>query len=559
MKFFTYAVFLFSILTVFSCQNGQTKQEPNQTNDPLQAVDMQLSFTYTADSAGTFIRQWLDSTTLSVDFPKIDEAKMASDLFDFYKARNFSPAWGVGTSRALVDAIGQLGSEGLSPDAFPEARLRSLLDSAKSVDASAETGARLDLLLSATYLKLADVLATGKIKASKISDSWHLKKPSPDTLASHLKIAVAGSVESSLDSFRPGFGQYAKLRRHLAQYRRLVANGGWTEVEKGGDLTPGDSSARITSVRKRLHLTGDLELSPDHWQQPARYDSTLVAAVNRYQRRNGLVVQDEINDKMVAAMNVPAETRLKQIMLNLDRLRWLSSGPMPRAYVLVNVPEYRLHVVEDGREIKQMNVVVGKVVNATPFFSDTIEYVQFSPYWNVPNSIASRELWPKIRASASYVDRNHFEILDGWGGNANVVSRSRVNWGNLGTYRIRQKPGPWNALGQVKFMFPNQYAIYLHDTPSDHLFDKNYRAFSHGCIRIAEPAWFADWLLPQYDRETVTEKMNDRNWERVNLNKKIPVYIIYLTSFEDGGGRLNFRPDLYDLDQKMTAEFDSNI
>jgi len=203
-----------------------------------------------------------------------------------------------------------------------------------------------------------------------------------------------------------------------------------------------------------------------------------------------------------------------------------------------------------------MRVVVGKVMNATPVFKDRIEYVQFSPCWNVPTSIATAELWPKIGASRSYLTRNHFEILDGWGSDARVVSRSSVNWGKLRSYRIRQKPDPWNALGQVKFIFPNQYAIYLHDTPSGQLFDRNRRAFSHGCIRIADPAWFADWILPQFDREQVTEKMNNRKWERVNLDQEIPVYIVYLTAFEDGQGRLNFRPDLYGLDERLTPEFD---
>ncbi len=559
MKTSIFATLLLCALTTLSCTKEPNKNESKSLETVESTAENQPSFAYDREAVGSLIGQWLDSTGLSVDFDKIDESRVAGVLYTFYKNRDYSPAWGIATSRQLTQALGELDSEGLNPDAFPTDRLRALLDSAQSPTASPQTGARLDLLLSATYLKLADVLATGKIKSSKISDAWHLKNATPDSLSTHLQQAVDGHVAASLEFFRPGFGQYAKLRRHLARYRKLVAAGGWAEVASGTNLVPGDSSARVLDVRQRLFATGDLDQSPERARAPARYDSAMIAAVNRYQQRNGLVVQPEIDDKMVDAMNVPAETRLKQLMLNMDRLRWLSSGPMPSTYVLVNVPEYRLHVVEDGQEIKRMNVVVGKVVNATPFFSDTIEYVQFSPYWNVPNSIASRELWPKARRSSSYLDRQHFEVLDGWGSNANVVPRSRINWSNLGTYRIRQKPGPWNALGQVKFMFPNQYAIYLHDTQADHLFDKNYRAFSHGCIRIAEPAWFADWILPQFDREEVTEKMNDRNWERVDLDKKIPVYIFYLTSFEDGSGRLNFRPDLYELDQKLTSEFDSLI
>lgn len=205
-----------------------------------------------------------------------------------------------------------------------------------------------------------------------------------------------------------------------------------------------------------------------------------------------------------------------------------------------------------------MRVVVGKTMTSTPVFVDQIEYMEFSPYWNVPNSIACNELWPKIRRSSSYLYRNHFEILNGWGANASVVSRSQVNWGNLNNYRIRQRPGPWNALGNVKFMFPNQYAIYLHDTPSEHLFDKTYWAYSHGCIRIEEPAWFADWLFPLFDRHEVEEKMADRQHELIRLDEKVPVYIIYLTTFEDNAGRMNFRQDLYGMDNRIVEEFEED-
>ncbi len=542
------------LLLMVACSSDRSKTASEDVSKSSESQsEPNPAYTYDKKEAGTFLKDWVDSTSLTVDFPKIDEKNSASELYAFYKGRNFSPAWGIGSSQKLIETISQINREGLNPNNFPIQELRPLADSARSGEVSAEAGARLDLLLSASYLKLADLLATGKIKAEQLSNDWHIMEQVPDTLVAQLQRAVSGQVEESLSSLRPGFGQYAKLRRHLAQYQRLAAAGGWPTVEDGPDLIPGDSSQRIVDIRHRLSVSGDLDAQP---QQNARYDSSLIQSVNRYQQRNGLPVQAKITDRMVQTMNVPAETRIKQLMLNLDRIRWISTGPMPATYAMVNVPEYRLHVVEDGKEVKVMPVVVGKVMNATPVFKDQIEYVEFSPYWNVPTSIATAELWPQIRASSSYLDRKHMEILNGWGGNARVVSRSSVDWSNLRSYRIRQKPGPWNALGQVKFMFPNQYAIYLHDTPSDQLFDENRRAFSHGCIRIADPAWFADWILPQFNREEVTEKMNNRQWERVELDQKVPVYIVYLTAFEDGEGRLNFRPDLYGLDERLTPEFD---
>ena len=203
-----------------------------------------------------------------------------------------------------------------------------------------------------------------------------------------------------------------------------------------------------------------------------------------------------------------------------------------------------------------MKVVVGKQMNSTPIFSDKIEYAIFSPYWNVPTSIAMDEIWPKARNNPGYLASRHYEVLTGWGNDARVISPSQVDWNNLGSYRIRQKPGPWNALGKVKFMFPNDYAIYLHDTPSDHLFAENQRAFSHGCIRVEDPAWFADWLFPQYSLQDVKRKMNNSTREVETLENDIPVYIFYLTSFVDDEGEINFREDLYQLDKNLVKAFD---
>ncbi|GAA4398994.1 L,D-transpeptidase family protein [Nibrella viscosa] len=515
--------------------------------------------TGSGDDAGQYIKAWISETDVKKDFPKINEKKVAPDLFAFYSNREFSPAWNTNTAQELLNLLQHLDREGLNPEAYPIQELRSLLDTARTDRASAESVARLDVWLSASYLKLADMIATGKVNPDKFGKSWHIKPQAPDTLYTHLQKAVNGRIDASLDYFRPRFAQYNKLRQHLQTYQKILDEGGWPTIEKGDKLKPGDADSRLATIRKRLYLTGDLATPPDQWQQPTLFDSLLVKAVNRYQARNGLAVEAAITDNLVAVMNVPVETRLKQIMLNLDRIRWFASGDMPDTYVLVNIPEYRLRVYEGGKAIKQMKVVVGKEMNATPIFSDMIEYAEFSPYWNVPTSIATKELWPKIKASTGYQRRHHYEILDGWGNNARVVSRSRVNWNNLSSYRIRQKPGPWNALGKVKFMFPNEYAIYLHDTPADHLFDERERAFSHGCIRVEDPAWMADWLFPQFTRQQVTEKMNNNRHEVVRLDKKIPVYIFYLTTFEDEEGRLNFREDLYELDKQLTSEFDSMI
>ncbi|HEV7349726.1 L,D-transpeptidase family protein [Telluribacter sp.] len=549
---------LLLVLVAWACENGKrTESEKEGLALSGGSEVAQDDFNYPKEGASRLIREWVDTREVKKDLPHISEKEVSQDLFTFYSNRNFKPAWNSSTAGKLLNQIESINKEGLNPDDYAHKELRSLADSISREGANAETGARLDLLLSATYLKLADMIATGKVKTGDLSGSWHMKPEKPDSLYTHLQQAVQGQVDASLDSFRPRFAQYEKLKNHLERYTKVQKEGGWLTIEKGGKLVLGDSSQRVVAIRKRLHSTGDLETPPDQWQKPALYDEPLVRAVNRFQNRNGLEVQPEITDKMVETMNVPVETRMKQVMLNMDRIRWFSSGEMPKTYVMVNVPEYMLRVYENGQEIKQMKVVVGKEMNSTPIFSDMIEHVEFSPYWNVPNSIAEKEIWPKIRANRSYASKNHYEILDGWEADAKVLSLGSVNWSKLNNYRIRQKPGPWNALGNVKFMFPNEYAIYLHDTPSGHLFDKAERAFSHGCIRIEDPAWFADWLFPQFNLEQVKQKMNDKEHEVVQLGEKVPVYIFYLTTFVDNEGRINFRDDLYELDKKLTSEFDS--
>jgi murein L,D-transpeptidase YcbB/YkuD len=539
-----------------ACNSKDSSGQANTSGNISGDEEAGNSFQYAREDAGRYIEQWLDSAQLKTNLPKIKEEQVAKDLFSFYSNRNYSPAWTSGTAARLLSTIRDIDKEGLNPNSYPADTIRTLMQQAQQGN-SAETGAKLDLLLSATYLKLADVIATGKVKPGDYYNSWYIKPKAPDTLYTYLQQAVeSGDIDASLDYFRPRFDQYEKLQQYINTYSRIVKNGGWPEIETKEAIQPGDSSQQVEQIRQRLHISGDLAAGPAEWNSPAVYDSTLISAVNNFQVRMGLEVQPAITAEMIEAMNVTAETRLKQIALNLDRIRWFSSGDMPPTYVLVNLPEYSLQVVDEGEKIKTMKVVVGEQMNSTPIFSDKIEYAVFSPYWNVPNSIAMDEIWPNARKNPGYLRSRHYEVLTGWGDDAEVISPSEIDWDKLRQYRIRQKPGPWNSLGRVKFMFPNDYAIYLHDTPANHLFQEYSRAYSHGCIRVEEPAWLADWLFPQLERQDVKNKMNNTNRDVVSLEDEVPVYIFYLTSFVDDNGNINFREDLYELDKRLTPQFD---
>ncbi|MGK7389253.1 MAG: L,D-transpeptidase family protein [Candidatus Cyclobacteriaceae bacterium M2_1C_046] len=554
----------FSILIVLavifiSCGGKDVSNQDlvNGRNGSKEVNNEPPSLDYPKKEARDVLDKWIDSTKVNLDLPQVDENRFHQSLLRFYTQRNFNPAWELGPAQELITLLNNLGNEGLNPDLFPIDDLQHLFDKVKN-GADAESGAQLDLMLSGTYLKIADIIATGKVKPGEFNKSWHIRPDKPDELHIQLKQAINGEVDRSLDFFRPQYVQYQQLIEELSRYNKIIENGGWPEIPSGETLKPGDSSSRISTLKQRLYISGDFNKPPNELQNPNTYDDALTSSVKIFQLRHGLEQSGVVDDETLRSLNIPATMRQKQIKLNIDRIRWFASGDMPDTYVLVNIPEYRLRVFENEKQIKIMKVVVGEVVNTTPIFSDYIEYAIFSPYWNVPESIAEEEIWPTAKRNPDWLIRNHYEVLDGWSEDANVVPVSEIKWDSIDhyNYRVRQKPGPWNALGRVKYMFPNDFAIYLHDTPADQLFDKKHRAFSHGCIRIEDPVWFGDWLFPQYTAQDIQRKMTDGERDIVPTDQHIPVYILYLTSFVDEDGRLHFRKDLYELDKQLAQEFD---
>ncbi len=340
-----------------------------------------------------------------------------------------------------------------------------------------------------------------------------------------------------------------RLRDALDRYRKLADAGGWTTVPEGDLVEPGDTAIdQVGALRERLAATEELG---DAAPQGPVYDAALAAALARFQQRHGLAVDSLLGGNTRAALNVPAARRVAQIEAALDHwdsLPDFPTGPEAR-YVLVNVPEYRLRAFDSGREALEMGVVVGAAYDgrATPLFHDEMEHVIFRPYWNVPPSIARDELVPQ--GTAALRDKN-FEIVSSYDPDATVYDMTAANLDRVarGSLRIRQRGGTSNALGLVKFIFPNQYAVYLHDTPADQLFDEATRAFSHGCIRVERPAELGAWVLgPQgWDEPRVRDAMTSGERQKVVLDEKIPVYIVYLLVFADDSGAVHFLEDIYD-------------
>lgn len=356
--------------------------------------------------------------------------------------------------------------------------------------------------------------------------------------------ANAGMSADSLAAAR------VRLEEALGRYRQIADRGGWPTIPEGDLVEPGDTNAtQVPALRERLAATDALAgASPTG----ATYDARLAAALARFQARHGLTVDSLLGGNTRAALNVSASERVAQIesaLARWDELPDIPTGPGSR-YVMVNVPEFTVRAFEDGREALQMEVVVGANYDdrATPLFHDTMEHVIFRPYWNVPPSIATEELVPDGPAS---LEERGFEIVSHYAPDATVYDMTSANLRRVanGSLRIRQTAGPDNALGLVKYMFPNDYAVYLHDTPADQLFEEADRAFSHGCIRLEHPAEFGAWVLgPQgWDESRVREAMTTGGRERVNLEDEIPVFIVYLPVWADKDGAVHFAPDVYDL------------
>ena len=339
----------------------------------------------------------------------------------------------------------------------------------------------------------------------------------------------------------------SNLEGALGRYRQIARNGGWPSVPDGDLVEPGDTdAAQVPALRRRLAATGELGRAQ---REGETYDDALAGALAQFQANHGLAVDSLLGGNTRAALNVGASERVAQIETTLARWDDLPSLPSGR-YVMVNVPEYRVRAFEGGREALRMKVIVGADYDdrATPLFHDQMEHVVFRPYWNVPHSIASEELVPQ---GTSALAEKGFEIVANYNPDARVYDMTARNLRRVGdgSLRIRQKAGPDNALGLVKYIFPNQYAVYLHDTPADELFSEADRAFSHGCIRLERPAEFGAWVLgPQgWDEARVREAMTTGERNEVDLDEDVPVFIVYLPVWADDDGTVHFAQDVYDL------------
>ncbi len=459
-----------------------------------------------------------------------------NQVTQFYVSRQYQFAWfnKEGINSGATVFYNQLKNYGndFADSSLHNSKLDTLLEAIeldeKQFLANDKKKQQLELLLTTTFFEYAQKAYGGTAK--NVTDlEWFIprkKKNYSVLLDSLVSLSAGDKLKEPVNEY------YLRLKEKLQQYREIQKNGGFPVVSTAKKIiAEGGRDTSVLSIKKILFISGDLETN----DSSSIYTAELKKAVINFQNRMGLNATGKIDKATITELNKPVEFRIKQMMINMERLRWVPAE-VEKNYVLVNIPEYALHIFENGKPVWKTNVVVGKNITQTVIFKGNIAQIILNPYWNIPNSILQKEILPAVRRNPDYLQRNNMEMING---------------------RARQKPGSNNALGKIKFLFPNSYSIYLHDTPAKSLFGESRRAFSHGCIRVDDPKQLALYILKK-DSSWTLHKIDSiqttNNEYKIQVKPALPVYITYFTAWVNSNGKLNFRNDLYNLDEKLSKE-----
>jgi murein L,D-transpeptidase YcbB/YkuD len=416
--------------------------------------------------------------------------------------------------------------------------------------------AALDVALTEAMLRYAAHLSYGRVQPEELSAlfSDNEKLPIRDLPGELANAMKDNRVKRFIESLSPHHPQYRTLKQTLQRYRQIQADGGWPRIREGSSLKIGDTGARVKDLHRYLTITGDLQADawlPDNWFSPP-----LETAVKRFQRRHGLKADGIVGRRTLTALNIPVETRMIQLMLNMERWRWFPENFGSR-YVIVNIPAFELRVVNNRTEALAMRVIVGRKSRPTPVLSSQLTHLEANPYWNIPQKIAQDDLLEKIQDNPEYLVQQGIQVFDSWQEDAPELDPLEIDWSSVSKnyfpFRLRQKPTSRNALGRIKFMFPNSQSVYIHDTPGKSLFNETHRLFSSGCIRVEDPVALAVQLLKDrhWDRRRLEKYIEYGQNRTIALQTPFPVYLVYFTAWTDAGGDIHFSEDIYDYDRRL--------
>ncbi len=488
--------------------------------------------------------------------PDLDNPVMAR----VYRENGFEPLWVTPegptlSASVLFKYLRSSADEGLNPNDYQIARIESYWNATDSTSL-----AKIDILLTTALHAYVSDVREGRIDPC-------LKDPDLFTCARDRSIDPVQLISDALaakdfaafmESQPPDTDQYRELKNILKFYRGIEKNGGWPSIPEGPTLKPGDRDQRIPVIRSRLTITNDLA-SENRSGDPTLYDDDLSTAVKHFQRRHGLDQDGIIGQETRSAMNIPVSSKISKIIVNMERLRWISRdlGPL---YVMVNIAGFRLSVFSKSNLELEMPVIVGKYYRKTPVFSSYIRYIELNPYWNIPQSIAIKDILPKLKKDPDYLSDQQIRLFDGWKPDAHELDPSKIKWSEItsskmAVYKLRQDPGPKNSLGRIKFMLPNRFAVYLHDTPAQDLFLRTQRTFSSGCIRLSHPLQLAAYLLGNdqagWDKAKIQEVIESGDRRIISLKTPVPIHVVYLTVTTEPDGAIHFNKDIYGRDELL--------
>ena len=517
------------------------------------------------------IQIWIEHHLNTTD--QMDAAGCGEDIrqaekwtLDFYVQRNYLATWidEVGLkpeASLLISTIHKVEKEALFQKVYSIKPINQLIAIAifitdRGGSLPSDMAARLDIALTNSFFLYSISFSKGHLEKQYFQDILTLKDYSAHLVYELEDALNTGTFDIFLDSLKPP-QNYHSLKAAKKRYENIVAAGGWAKISKGPVMKEGDQHDNIILLRERLLLSRDL--SKLSTKNPSYFDRTLKEAVQLFQKRHGLTPDGIVGPSTLLALNVPAEKRLEQILVNLERLRQLPRN-LGERYIEVNIPAFTLKVMDKGEIVQTMRVVVGRIDRPTPVFSGRITYLEINPYWTVPPRIAKNDILPKIQQDPSYLIRKQIKVFENWKRTAAELDPFSIDWNQLNEsyfpYRLRQEPTVNNALGQIKFMFPNKLNVYLHDTPLKELFQHQRRSFSSGCVRVEKPIDLASYLLgvdDVWNRQKLSRILKEENRmpKVILLKSPISVYLLYQTAWVEGEDNVHFRNDIYRRDQAL--------